>query len=571
MHLNTFMYSSSGDGLKNYFTLQSYINQPAADGYFHYSQMNYPYGDFIWYTDNSPFIALLLRFIHLNITPVHHPIAIMHLLIMLNLLAAAFVVRKILKRFIQNEWLLIFASIILVWTSPQFFRLFCGHYNLSFSVFYFIAIEWCFRWYAALENKGINKNIYLAANMGLLLFIASGIHLYYMLLLGLPVGLFVFFTAVLKYKMFAVNLKKYIVTIAGIAIGVITIVLCIRFTDGYLSLRSNTPDGVDVSNWQARLFHFYKAKSQINSIAFIGGYRNFDPENAPYLGNFFWYLTTISLLFFLFRFIIFNKVKIPKPTTLFWVTTLTVVFVFFAARGEEMGFLGLDNYFNPLYWLGKVYPPIIHFRCIARFTWWIFYLLPIALIIYIDRFVFIPAPKIKMLFYICGAFLVALDVKDVHKFYNSRISESDFIEKNTAVIPDINYNDYQAILPIPYYTVGNEDYNYTIDNNENWFRYTCQLQIKSQLPLISVRLSRTPVSFTKNIFTLFQGDSISATLLKQLNNKPILVIYNPKVEESSNLEPAATIIKIAPDIIEKYHMEKIAQQGNTIYYKWNIK
>ncbi|MBK8344573.1 MAG: hypothetical protein IPL12_15505 [Bacteroidetes bacterium] len=263
--------------------------------------------------------------------------------------------------------------------------------------------------------------------------------------------------------------------------------------------------------------------------------------------------------------------KIPKPTTLFWVTTLTVVFVFFAARGEEMGFLGLDNYFNPLYWLGKVYPPIIHFRCIARFTWWIFYLLPIALIIYIDRFVFIPAPKIKMLFYICGAFLVALDVKDVHKFYNSRISESDFIEKNTAVIPDINYNDYQAILPIPYYTVGNEDYNYTIDNNENWFRYTCQLQIKSQLPLISVRLSRTPVSFTKNIFTLFQGDSISATLLKQLNNKPILVIYNPKVEESSTLEPAANIIKTAPDIIEKYHMEKIAQQGNTIYYKWNIK
>ncbi len=276
-------------------------------------------------------------------------------------------------------------------------------------------------------------------------------------------------------------------------------------------------------------------------------------------------------MYFVIQLIRSKKIILPKPTTLVWVSALTIIIVFFAARGEEMGFLGLANYFNPLYWLAKVYPPIIHFRCVARFTWWIFYLLPIGLIVYIDRYIFIPAPKIKLLFYICAAFLVALDVNDIYKFYNTKISESDFIEKNTAVIPDINYKEYQAILPIPYYTVGNEAYNYTIDNNENWFRYTCQLQIKSQLPLMSVRLSRTPVSFTKNMFTLFQGDSISAPLLQQLNNKPILVIYNPKVEETSTLEPAATIIKTAPDIIEKYHMDKITQQGNTIYYKWNIK
>jgi hypothetical protein len=57
LHPGNTMLRPSGDGLKNYFTLQAYIAQPEGTGMTDFTAMQYPYGESVWYTDNSPAIA----------------------------------------------------------------------------------------------------------------------------------------------------------------------------------------------------------------------------------------------------------------------------------------------------------------------------------------------------------------------------------------------------------------------------------------------------------------------------------------------------------------------------------
>ena len=565
------MYSNTGDGLKNYFTLQTYITQPASEGYVNYNAMQYPYGEYVWYTDNSPLFAIAIRWIHLNITPLQNPIAILHWMLFLNMLLAPIFVLRILKQFIKNEWLIILGALVMVWTSPQFFRMFIGHYNLSFSIFYFIAIYWVIKWYFIVTRNEPYNAWKLALTPLLLLMAAAFIHLYYILLLGLPLALFVIITISLHFKTVSAKWRALCWPLCGMLLAAVLVMLVIRSTDGYIDLRVNDPDGKNIPAWEARFFHFYKAKADINTISFLGGTRNYEPENAPYLGSLFWFgflLLFIAWIAMRFK----NKsTKFQAPGKLFWVSVLTTILVFFSARGNQLGLFGLDNYLNPLYYLGKLYPPIVHFRCIGRITWWIFYFAQIGILVGLDKT--LAANMGKRFNYVLPVLfvLVFIDINDMRKFYLPRVQENIFNAEHLESIPDINYNDYQAILPLPYYTVGSERYHYTIDEKSTWFGYNCQLQIKSGLPNMAVRLSRTPPVFVEEIFSIFIGDTISPDLYKRLSDKPILVIYDTTIIHESRLEPAATVAREGASIITKYPMELVAEDGNVKYYKWQVK
>ena len=67
-----FLFNDEGDGLKNYFTMAYYI---ANDSGWHFSGMNYPYGEFISFTDNQPILSWLLTV--LTITLCHYHIQVL--------------------------------------------------------------------------------------------------------------------------------------------------------------------------------------------------------------------------------------------------------------------------------------------------------------------------------------------------------------------------------------------------------------------------------------------------------------------------------------------------------------
>lgn len=571
LHPLNYMYSGTTDGLKNYFTLQSYITQSPQSGYFKYDAMHYPFGEYIWYTDNSPLIAIIFRFTNLNVFPISNALPLIHAIVLLNVLLAPIVVRKLLKRFLNNELLIIAGTLLLVWTSPQFFRLFIGHYNLSLSIFYFIAISWTFSWYDALKSNRRNLQFSLIITLFCLLFFSATIHLYYLILLGLPLGLFIGFSTIMHYKQLRSNWRTIAMTLLTMVVVAASVFTLIHSTDDYFNLRTAEPDGKAIQNWEAKFLHLYKAKKDVNTLPFLGGFRNYDPENAPYLGSFFWYMGTLVLLLFIYNQIKEKKWNIPKLSRLTIISMLTVVFTFFSAMGNQLGILGFDNFLSPLYYINKVYPAISHFRCLGRISWWCFYLTQIGILVLLDKYIAIKYPKLIIYIILLGFGLMAIDINDYRKMHQSRVVENVFSDEQLERIPDLNFPEYQAILPIPYYTVGAERYAFTIDDNPAWSAFTYQLQLKSELPLMSVKLSRIPPVYVEELFSIFLNDTISNVLQSKLNNKPILVVYDSAIEQFSNLEPAATVVINGPDIIEKYNMEKIFSIGTTTYFKWNVK
>src|ERR1700741_5530833 len=49
------------DGFKNYYTLHTYVNDTAHTDLRYYGFMNYPYGDCVFYTDNTPLFAMAYK------------------------------------------------------------------------------------------------------------------------------------------------------------------------------------------------------------------------------------------------------------------------------------------------------------------------------------------------------------------------------------------------------------------------------------------------------------------------------------------------------------------------------
>ncbi|MES2622579.1 MAG: hypothetical protein V4615_17150, partial [Bacteroidota bacterium] len=57
LNANHLAYGVWGDGYKNFYTLAYYVKH---DRGFHFSGMNFPFGENILFTDNQPFISLVL-------------------------------------------------------------------------------------------------------------------------------------------------------------------------------------------------------------------------------------------------------------------------------------------------------------------------------------------------------------------------------------------------------------------------------------------------------------------------------------------------------------------------------
>lgn len=576
---NDVMVSGRNDGLKNFFTLQAYLEQPASDGYIDFTAMQYPYGDAVWYTDNSPFIAMPLRFIQLhfgNIAP--YTVAIIQWIFLLGILLTPLTVIPVLRRFLNNEWLVAIGAIVITWTSPQFLRFFVGNYNLSLTPVYFLVMALLLRIYDNFQSRNRKKLLLHAALIAIVIFLASGIHLYYVILLGLPAIAFLGILFLQQIRKSAEVLYFTAIPSFAIAIATFGMMLLINTTDPWRSMRPTQLDGSNISAWEMRFMHLYKARDEVNLVPFIGGKIHFDPENGVYLGGFFWYLLLMVFILIAFRFFRYRDVsfiKTLKPSPVGWIFILTAIVAFFAGTGMHLHLIGrgntMENIFNPLYYIGKIYPGVSQFRCIARMGWWLFYAAQIGILVAVERIILNQKKWIVNAVLCIGLSLLATDIYGIKQFTNSRFYPNYFNQKSLASLPDLDYDAYQAILPIPYYHVGCEEYDFTIDDANEWSRYTYQLQLKSHLPLMSVKLSRTPQLFASQMMQLLLEPQSPGTLHEYLNDKPILVIYDPSIEEKQNLEPAATVLKESPGLITSEHMVLIGSKGNVQYYAWYLK
>lgn len=574
LHPGNTMLRPSGDGLKNYFTLQAYIAQPEGTGMTDFTAMQYPYGESVWYTDNSPAIAFIMRAFSLHVSDISkYAVPIFNWLMLLQIILSPIVLLKILRRLLRHEYVIVCGALVIMWMSPQLLRMFTGTMNLSMMIWYFLVILQMLRLYDAWKSNS-NKQVWIAsAWICFIIVLASCIHLYYLLLLGMPVLLFVAIYALLKPRQLLVDWKYYLWPSLAVISAVLIVLLTINSTDAHLSMRTGTPDGVSIPAWQLRAYQFYKAKADIHVLPFLGGRLKYDYEQGPYMGLFFWLLASMLLIQYSVNSIKTRKWQIPvnRPVT---ASIIVLVLIYFTGAGMEIvagkNHYLMENYFNPLYYVAKVYPPIEHFRCIGRMGWWIFYAAHFGLLMVVDRFAFAHFRKSSTIVVAVCLCLTGIDMIGIASFARKNTSTNIFSDAALAGLPDISYADYQAILPIPYYNVGSEEYAYTLDDVDQWSAYTYQVQLKSGLPLMSVKLSRTPKTFAHNYVQMLIDGQMPASLREKMNDKPVLVIYDASVTPMKAMEPAATANRLAPQLIEKQNMQLLLQIGTISYYAWYL-
>src|SRR5690606_12541756 len=128
-----YLFEDTGDGLKNYYTLAYYVEY---DSGWHFSGMNYPYGEHIIYTDNQPALARVLQWVDRHVTDLHgHVVGTLNILLLLGLYAGIVLTYALLRRWrVGRGWALTAAACIIL-LSPQLWRLH-GHYGLAYLCFF---------------------------------------------------------------------------------------------------------------------------------------------------------------------------------------------------------------------------------------------------------------------------------------------------------------------------------------------------------------------------------------------------------------------------------------------------
>lgn len=127
-----YLFEDGGDGLKNYFTLDYYVQH---DSGWNFSGMNYPYGENIIYTDNQPILALTLQWIDRHVVDMDkHVVGTLNMLLLISIYLAFLITYLLLRRWTIGKWWALGAAACITFMSPQLWRLH-GHYGLGYVFF----------------------------------------------------------------------------------------------------------------------------------------------------------------------------------------------------------------------------------------------------------------------------------------------------------------------------------------------------------------------------------------------------------------------------------------------------
>lgn len=578
-----YLFQNVFDGFRNYYGVEIYVNQNK--DWLKFTALDYPFGDYALFTDNSPSISIPLKFINTYIYDIsEYVIPIYNYILISGQIWAAILTYLILKPRLNNRWLLIIASIGLSWIHPQVLRPFVGHLNLGWA--------WLllFSMYATQQitySKGKKHRKRWIIGLTIMLFFGAFVHLYYLLINVIFIGLWAVAWAVDRYLQGKNWQKPLIYGIIPTVISLVDSFLIIRLIDNEYTERLPA-QGFGYDPWELQfssLFHSYNH----NGIKFpFETLEGLNYESYSYLGG----MAAFGILLLLIlriakRFAVvkshYNQI-IADGNRIFLYWVFAAGFMGIMALGNE--FIAFDfkihNYISPFYYAKKVTNLVNHFRCIARLSWFVFWVVNFGIIILIDN-ILSTSSKVYLKIIASALLLIfVVDVKDFIQYHNNQkhpnnISNEDNYTEIVAIADSIDANNYQAILPLPYYHQGTEDLTHTIDAPIYWLNQTCQLQRVTNLPLMSSQMGRTPQYHALELYTIFTQPKPSDLVLNRMNDKPVLVMYSKTLNQEGNnwcknkKEPAQSTANEGKHIIEKYNMELLFETDAYLIYQWNIK
>ena len=589
MHPNGVLFSEIGDGLKNVFTLVSYVNEPVSkDGIFKYNTFQYPFGDYVYYTDNTPLFSVPFRFICHHVYDLSaYTVQVLYSIVILNIILSGLLIYYILKRITGEQTISFIMAIVLPWANMQVLRIWAGHDAFSFTSLILLAIILMMQWHRHILMR--RKQAYIGIAMCLLAFFSFLAQGYYLAIITGFLSGMLFFHGIYYRKQPA---GKFSIA-AAFVVAIIAVCLTMSvlgLTDGYLSLRPTNATGYDWMEQKVRftsLFSHYNFQQLYFPVS--RGVSSTEAENAAYLGNIGLYaLLVLGLLVAVsrsFRSFMINEQRRFFTDPLKGAVFLGGVLLFFISFGEhyytefphDKG-LHIVNILNPFLYLHQLTRQVEQFRSLERFIWpffftfncWIAYTIAAVCREYGTR---VKAGIIVAMLFLGGGEMLDF-VREMR--YKTQFRNVFSTEEINRVIPKhINFTNYQAILPIPYYSMGAENYDYIICDNDWWSNLTYRLALKSGLPLMASKMSRTPIEYNLILFNFVAYDSLDARLKVKLTQKPVLVAVSRKLltdYTGTNIPregSAEKIYKASLQFASRNHLQAVDSLDDVIYYEWH--
>lgn len=571
------MFMNAFDGLKNYYTLQYYVQYNPAGDYAQFQGMNYPYGENIFYTDNTPAFAFILHLLRDVGLPVgQSAIPLFHFLMLANLLLASALTFGIGRRLGFNPWLNAVMSIGIVWASPQMFRFF-GNMNMAFSSFYLGAMLLLLICYERLQRDEWPWRPALGL-LGLLV-LAAFFHLYHLPILGVMVGSFGVFAAFFQ-KNWPQRLRALSLSAVPLVALVVTLGF-VRLIDQYYALRP-VGNGYGLADWRLPSGSIFRAYGFLKMPQFVRT-QGWAMEQFAFLGSAVIYGAMLAFIGWIvslnWRLATGNKPaeSMPVAKSFVWLMLLVGIIGYSTAMGDyvEMfgGNLKYDNWLSPFYFLRFITPQVSQFRCLARFNWADFYPAWIVVFYVVNRLSFSGSLPKRAGYALAGAvgLVTAVDTANFCKYYHTdSVYDNLFQEKHLNGLPAIDYNRYQAVLPLPFFHVGNENIDLITDDNPKVSERAYQISLRSGLPIVACKMSRTPTQMTLAHYSLIlEGAEPDKDLLSRFNEKPLLVIELKNYDVPANPQKTAEkVLAACKTFVQRHQLQKVGEDADCNYYEW---
>ncbi len=483
------------DGFKNYYVYLYHILHDS--GYVEFEGMNYPYGEFILYTDSQPILSTLLKFLNAN---QDESLATMHILIWLSIFLLPIFSFLLFRTFGINAWVALLFALAALMLNPQIYRL-GGHYGLAYACF--IPAIWYFL-QCFLQQNRTKYLIYILVSMLMSIFL----HVYLGLICAALVITWTLISAFIQ--------KDWRLVFKPIFIAFIPILFVFGLTkslDNHPE-RSSRPYGVfEYNSNPASLFlpHHGPIASYLKDKT---GIQNEKWEGWAYPGLAVWLFIAVFAIAFLK-----NKKRQLRSQEI----GIFVFVLFFVILSMALPFRSIGQE------LLNLFPPLRQFRSLGRFAWLSFYALLIISAISASDF-WKKSNSYRALI-VVAVFSMCIEglwqQLALRRILNTPIELLSYNES----LPEMN--DYQAMLPLPFFHTGSD--NTSISGNADHNAMCMAISLKTGIRLMAADESRLSWIEARELARIFSSEPGSEKPVLQLLNKTPLLLFskadiNPKEE-----------------------------------------
>lgn len=508
-NINNTLFAPGGDGLKCYYCVKYHVKYD--ESLMRFDGMNYPFGEYVVYTDGMTPVANTLKVLKPIIDLSDYTVAIINLIMLLSAVVGAVYLYLIFEKLKVKQLLAVPFAVGIIFLSPQWVRV-LGHFSLSLHFFIPLII------YHLLAFKE-NKSWWQVTWIAFATFVMMSMHPYYYPMSAVIVAsFFLVYGALHQFQLKYV--KKYGFQFLTLLVSPFLIFnVLIKIFDTSVN-RTKLPWGFweFQSNTTGLFFPFGKPYEEwAHKIA--------DPlevswEGVAYVGLFAMLFFIVGVAFLFYRIFKDRSTAIFRSQRGVAIMFLGLVFLFGMMISFAFPFnMGLED------WLDRL-GSIKQLRGIGRYAWLCYFALNIIALLILDRAIrnakvalsiLVVLPSLSIL-YVDGYYLIK-DIPD--KIQN--ISETWNKLPSDHWSNYVDMKEYQCLVPFPYFHVGSE--NLGMNTPEEFKADIFTTSASCGIPTTGVNMSRTSIDQSNELIEMHQQPYRVPKVLDQFNNeKPLLCV-----------------------------------------------